>query len=222
MRNLRHILKLCAMEFDQSSRFTHLYSTLVKAGSQRAFATKPVPKPQAVVMTKPDPSDSLADNYGDRELIQSIHTCDRQYRQLSDLNASLVGQEVWLRARVHGNRIKGNGGFLVLRQQIYSAQVTIFKGEFASKEMLKYAIGIPRESIIDVYGLVKEPAVAIQSSSQNEVEVEVRKLYVVNRSATQLPLQIEDISRPLSLEEAETEGQEEVKEEKGKKVQKVT
>ena len=79
----------------------------------------------------------------------------------------MEGQRVLLRGRVHTTRSKGKSAFLVLRQGTATVQLVLFVDEEkVSKQMVKYAAGIPRESIVEVGGDVVRPQAAIESCTQ--------------------------------------------------------
>mmetsp|Transcript_35446 Transcript_35446/g.31948 ORF Transcript_35446/g.31948 Transcript_35446/m.31948 type:complete len:125 (-) Transcript_35446:488-862(-) len=61
-------------------------------------------------------NDPLRANYGDLPLIQSISQTDRVWTHVKDIDDSHVDKEILIRARLHNSRVKGNLGFLVLRQ----------------------------------------------------------------------------------------------------------
>lgn len=65
-----------------------------------------------------------------------------------------------------------------------------------SKQMVKFASNITKESIIDVEGIVVPTAQIIEACSQKNVEVLCSQLYVVSSAEPVLPLQIEDAARP--------------------------
>lgn len=72
---------------------------------------------------------------------------------------------------MHTVRGKGKSAFLVLRQKSATVQCTMFVDETTvSKGMVKYTSGIPRESIVDVEGIVQIPESSVQGCSQSEVE----------------------------------------------------
>lgn len=107
----------------------------------------------------------------------------------------MVGQTVLIRARLHNSRVKGNVGFLVLRQQFSTIQAMISKNDTTvSKTMVKWVGKIPCESIVDIYGTISKPEAEIKSTSC-KVELIVNKAYVVSRSKAQLPFQLEDAGR---------------------------
>ena len=108
-----------------------------------------------------------------------------------------MGKEVLVRARINNVRAKGNSCFIVLRESFSTLQAIAFKGENTPKEMVKYMGAVPPESVVDIVGLVKKPADPIKGCTQ-QVELEILKFFVVNRSVGRLPLQIEDASRKVA------------------------
>lgn len=141
--------------------------------------------------------DNKAVPYGDMELIQSDGSISRQLVPIKDIQSNLVGQEIWVRGRLHSSRCKGKQAFFVLRQQHFTVQaiLRVKEGTPVTKDMINYAAGLSKESIIDVYGLVKQSPVKIESCSQTDVELELSQLFAVSRSDARLAVQIEDLSR---------------------------
>jgi len=140
-------------------------------------------------------SDIESAAFGDLPLVQSQFVTGRKFTSVIDLNASFVGQTVWIRARLHSSRSKGKSCFLVLRQQLSTVQAAMFVGERdVTKEMVKFAASINKESIVDLQALVC--AAKVDSTSQKDVELGVLKVFCVSSSTPQLPFQIEDASRP--------------------------
>ncbi|XP_071721253.1 aspartate--tRNA ligase 2, cytoplasmic-like [Rutidosis leptorrhynchoides] len=60
--------------------------------------------------------------------------------------------------------------------------------------MVKFASGITKESYVDIEGIVIVPDEVCKRATQ-QVDIEVRKIYCVGRSANVLPFSIEDASR---------------------------
>ena len=187
------------MEHDEALSSARLFATLAKTGK---LPRKGVQAAETVaVSTAADPNDPFKAKYGDLEMIQSRFVTDRVWTKVADLNNSLVGRQVLLRARAHSTRIKGKGGFLILRESCFTVQCTVFTGEKASLHMVKYVEGITMESIVEVLGVCKAPKVPIEACSQSEVEVEIEEVHVVSRAQPGLPLQILDAAFPVTLEE---------------------
>lgn len=134
------------------------------------------------------------DTYGDYEMISSKFKSERVWTKVIDVDESFANKEVLVRARVHNVRGKGNTCFLVLREQFSTLQACIFKSETTPKEMVKYISATPCESIVDIVGRVVIPEKPIESCTQ-KVELQIVKFFVVNRSVTQLPIQLQDAAR---------------------------
>lgn len=142
-------------------------------------------------------STEVAPLYGDMKLIQSDGSINRELVPIAKINAEHIGQHIWIRGRLHSSRCKGKQAFFVIRQQQYTVQaiLRIAEGTSVTREMIDFAAGLPKESIIDVYGFVKESPVKIVSCSQSDVELELSQLFAVSRSDVPLAVQIEDLSR---------------------------
>jgi aspartyl-tRNA synthetase len=176
---------------------------LKKAEKKAAQAKAKEEREKAAAANKPVEEDS-SPNCGDRPLIQSSERVDRKYVEVGELDAGKEGQEVLVRARVHTSRAKGNLCFLVLRHRYHTVQAVLAKDEYVNKFMLKFAAGIPRESIIEVNGVVRKAEVP--STTQSGLELAVRRLFVISRSLPNLPIMLEDASRPQAvLEQQEKE-----------------
>lgn len=145
--------------------------------------------------------------YGDMKIIQSDGKTNRNLVPIKDVLLNLVGQNIWLRGRLHSSRCKGKQAFFVLRQQHFTIQaiLRVAEGSQVTKEMINFAAGLPKESIVDVYGLVKKAPVQIESCSQRDVELELSQLFAVSRSDARLAVQIEDLSRSDAEIEVELE-----------------
>uniref|UniRef100_A0A1I7VKB6 Aspartate--tRNA ligase, cytoplasmic n=2 Tax=Loa loa TaxID=7209 RepID=A0A1I7VKB6_LOALO len=142
--------------------------------------------------------------YGTYGIIQSAERRELDFTDVKDVLASLEGQEIWIRGRLHTSRIKGKTCFIIIRQRMCSIQGMLFVGEEISKQMLKFVGNISKESIIDIRGVVKKVEQKITSCTQKEVELHVTQLFVVSAAEPRLPLQIEDAAR-LKEEDKNTE-----------------
>ena len=76
---------------------------------------------------------------------------------MKDLDASLNGQEVLVRGRLHTSRATGKMCFIVVREQFATVQSVAFVTEKISKGMIDFARRIPKESIIDIKAIVSVP-----------------------------------------------------------------
>lgn len=186
-------------------------SALKKLAAKEAKAQKKAERAgkrgqQAQLITQPPDDDPVKERYGDTGLIQSQTVSGRSWDRIETLDAKSEGKEVMLRCRLQTSRGKGKSAFLVLRQGCATVQAVLFVDDVnVSKTMVKYATQIPKESVLDVGGVVSVPEAAIQSCSQSEVEIAVNSIRCVSR-ADPLPFELSDAVRPESVtqEEAET------------------
>ncbi|XP_023026329.2 aspartyl-tRNA synthetase [Leptinotarsa decemlineata] len=178
-----------------------------KEAKKAEKAAKKAEHRQTSAQNQPDvviEGDVSEGKYGILPLIRSdINAAKRSFSYIKDLNKSCTGQVVWVRARLHTVRARGKQCFIVLRQQEFTVQVILNVSETISKSMVKFSSGIPKESIVDVESTVAEVSAGVAGCSQREIELVASQLWVVSSSAPQLPLQIEDASRP---EKADDEG----------------
>ncbi|CAF0881136.1 unnamed protein product [Rotaria sordida] len=135
-------------------------------------------------------------NYGIMPLIQSKEKIDRQLIPVRDINEKSAKQTIWVRGRLHTSRGKGKQCFLVIRHQSATIQAVVCVSENVSKPMVKFATTITKESVIDVEGEVTLAPTPIESCTQKDVELQVKKMFVVSPAEPRLPLLIEDAMRP--------------------------
>uniref|UniRef100_UPI00398EFC75 aspartate--tRNA ligase, cytoplasmic n=1 Tax=Pristiophorus japonicus TaxID=55135 RepID=UPI00398EFC75 len=143
-----------------------------------------------------DEEDFAKDRYGIFPLIQSQEKLDRVLVHVKNLTEAKADQVVWLRSRVHTSRAKGKQCFLVLRQQQFNVQGLVAVGDRVSKQMVKFAANINKESIVDVEGIVRKVEQKIESCSQRDVELHIERIYVISAAEPRLPLQLDDAIRP--------------------------
>ncbi|KAI8471261.1 MAG: hypothetical protein J3K34DRAFT_417622 [Monoraphidium minutum] len=163
-----------------------------KAKKEEALATRGV---KAAAMTQPEADDPLGHKYGDPPMVQSTEQTGRTWTRVEELTPALAGQTVLVRARVHTTRGKGKSAFLVLRQRTATVQAVMFANdETVSRGMVKYACGIPKESIVDVEGVVALPGSPVESCSQKDVELQVTGIRAITRAGP-LPFEVVDAAR---------------------------
>lgn len=138
--------------------------------------------------------------FGDLELIASQQKSPIEYTDVSKLGTSegpAVGTKVWIRGRVNSVRAKGNVCFLVLRSKaFYTIQACHFKDKQSpeeSKSLIKYVSALSAESIVDIYGEIT--AADVKACSQNNVEIQIKKIFTVSRAPSVLPFLLEDAGR---------------------------
>ena len=139
--------------------------------------------------------------YGDFDLMASQGETGRVFAPVEALGTAAgpqVGETVWVRGRVASVRAKGNACFMVLRSKsFYTVQACHFKdadNPEESKKLIKFAGGLPLESIVDIQGEVV--AADVKSCTQATVELKIQKVYAVSRAPPALPFLLEDAARP--------------------------
>ncbi|EHA8589721.1 Aspartate--tRNA ligase 2, cytoplasmic [Cocos nucifera] len=152
-------------------------------------------------------ADPFSGNYGDvpTEEIQSKAVSGRQWTEIGSLDAELAERTVLIRGAAQAIRsVSKKMAFLVVRQYVSTVQcVLVVNKEWVSPQMVKFATGLSKESIVDVEGVVSIPKDPIKGTTQ-QVEVQVRKLYCINRAMPNLPINIEDAARSeMEFEKAE-------------------
>ena len=150
---------------------------------------------------KDEGPDVSAGKYGNQEMNQSKSKPDTKLTHIGDLGVKLDEKTVTIRGRLHTSRAKGKQCFMVIRQQQVTVQCLVFVSEKVSKQMVKFASHVSKESIVDVEAVVKKVGDKIESCTQQDVELHVTQVWVVSSSDTQLPLQIEDAGRKVTEDE---------------------
>ncbi|XP_030752853.1 aspartate--tRNA ligase, cytoplasmic [Sitophilus oryzae] len=152
-----------------------------------------------------DEEDVSTGKYGTLPLIRSDPSSPkRTFTYLKDLNKSLINNVIWVRSRLHAVRARGKQCFIVLREREFTAQALINVSETVSKAMVKFSSNISKESIIDIEAKVAEVPSGVGGCTQNDVELIVSQIWIVSSSLPQLPLQIEDASRPEKPDDEES------------------
>ncbi|KAM0944358.1 putative aspartate--tRNA ligase [Dioscorea sansibarensis] len=155
--------------------------------------------------------DPHAGDYGDIpvEELQSKAVSGREWTAIGSLNSELVDRTVLLRGNAQTIRpVSKKMAFLVVRQSMSTVQCVLTVGkDYGSPQMVKFATSLSRESIVDIEGIVSIPMDPIKGATQ-QVEIQVRKLYCVNRAVSNLPINIEDAARSeREFEKAEATGE---------------
>lgn len=127
----------------------------------------------AAALAEASISDPLAHNYGDIPLIelQSKAVTGRKWIEVKSLVTDLKDQEVLIRGRVQAIRaVSKKMAFVVVREGGYTVQcVLMVAKEKVSEQMVKFANGLSRESIVDIQGFVSVPGESIKGTSQQVV-----------------------------------------------------
>lgn len=166
-----------------------------KGGGDAADAAAAQRGVKQAAITQPEEGDPLGHKYGDPPMVQSTEQTGRTWTRVEELTPDLAGKTVLVRARVHTTRGKGKSAFLVLRQRTATVQAVMFANdETVSRGMVKYACGIPKESIVDVEGVVACPQAPVESCSQRDVELQVTGVRAIARAGP-LPFEVVDAAR---------------------------
>lgn len=106
-------------------------------------------------------------------------------------------KEVTVVARVDNARVQSAKlAFLMLRQQGQKVQAVIAAAEPISRQMIKYTGGLNVNSIVQVTGIVKKAEIPIVSATYSNLEIHIRKVYMIAEASQQLPMQVKDAERP--------------------------
>ncbi|GFQ03701.1 aspartate--tRNA ligase cytoplasmic [Phtheirospermum japonicum] len=143
-------------------------------------------------------ADPLASNYGEIPLndLQSKEISGKKWTEVKDLTDELKDQTVLIRGRAQAIRAVGKKmAFVVVRERGFTVQcVLTVAQDLVSPQMVKFTTSLSRESIVDINGVVSVPSQPITGASQ-QVEIQVRKIYCVNKAIPVLPINIEDAAR---------------------------
>ncbi|XP_068641796.1 aspartate--tRNA ligase 2, cytoplasmic [Aristolochia californica] len=154
--------------------------------------------------------DPLSSNYGDVLLkdLQSKAISGRKWTEIHHLDADMKDKEVLVRGQAQAIRAVGkNMAFLVLRHKGFTVQcIVTVTPELVSRQMVKFAASLSRESVVDVEGVISVPGIEITGATQ-QVEVQIRKIYCISKAVPNLPINMEDASRSeKEIEDAKKEG----------------
>lgn len=106
-----------------------------------------------------------------------------------------LGKKIWIRARLHNVRGTAKNAFLVLRDRQHALQAVLFVGGPVTKEMVKFATGLNRESVLDVYGELVSGEIKSEMITFKTVELRVEGLWLVGAAGERLPFQVDDAAR---------------------------
>lgn len=161
------------------------------AASQRQTQQQQQPQAEA--------DDPFAANYGDVpvEEIQSKAISGRVWTDVGDLGEADAGRSVLIRGAAQAMRpVSKKMAFLVMRQSMSTVQCVLVATAEAgvSTQMVRFATSLSKESIVDVEGVVSVPKEPLKATTQ-QVEIQVRKVYCINRAIPTLPINLEDAAR---------------------------
>lgn len=142
--------------------------------------------------------DTAKGHYGKLPTNQSTERTGRVRANVKELNASRLGEKVILRARIQTSRPTGGKlCFFVLRQHGSTVQALVAAdSEEVSKQMVKFSVGIPAESIVVLEAEVVAPVEPVKSCTVSDVELKIFRLFIESEANDRLPFTLEDASRP--------------------------
>eukprot|EP01129_Flabellula_baltica_P013184 TRINITY_DN607_c1_g1_i1.p1 TRINITY_DN607_c1_g1~~TRINITY_DN607_c1_g1_i1.p1 ORF type:complete len:585 (-),score=163.24 TRINITY_DN607_c1_g1_i1:96-1802(-) len=149
--------------------------------------------------------DSVSEFYGYRPLAEVVSDDNpvREYIELDSFTEELINKDTWIRARIHRKKaVSSKLTFLILRSR-YTIMQAVVDSDNVPVDVVKLCAKIPNESIVDIYGCAIPPAVPVESSSYDNMEFRVKKLFIVSEAIPELPLQIEDAGRSTAILEAQ-------------------
>ena len=115
---------------------------------------------------------------------------DFKYFDIKQLTQENIGQNIYLRGRIHKIKLTGKMCFLILRYQLHTLQCIAFKKNTGEDNFKKFK-NLTIESIVDIYGRLQESPVKIKATSYHSFEMEISDINVVSLS-NKLPFQIDD------------------------------
>jgi aspartyl-tRNA synthetase len=145
-------------------------------------------------------SDFAASNYGE-QLSTNDTSPHREWIQLTKVE-EWEDQLCVFRCSIENARIQSAKlAFLAVSQGLQSIQLVVAEdGESVSRQMVKFAGDIPAESLCVVHGVVKRTTEKIKSATIHDFEIRAKKIYIVSKAHTPLPLQPADSEGALPSE----------------------
>ena len=165
-----------------------------KAKAEKAAARAAQEKAQAAASVAEDTAKGLYGRLPESEELAPATS----FEQLA--KDDYYEKEVTVVARVDNARSQSAKlAFLMLRQHGKKVQGVIAAAEPISRQMVKFTGSVNVNSIVQVTGIVKKPAVPVSSAHLSELEIHIQKVYIIAEAAQQLPMQVKDAERPPPL-----------------------
>uniref|UniRef100_A0A0E0CFC5 Aspartyl-tRNA synthetase n=1 Tax=Oryza meridionalis TaxID=40149 RepID=A0A0E0CFC5_9ORYZ len=123
-----------------------------------------------------------------------------EWADVAALGRDVAGRAVRVRGAAHAVRAVGRRvAFLVLRQGSSTVQCVVGGGGGGGgggdAGVARFAAGLSRESVVDVAGVVSLPREPARGTTQQEVEIQVKKLYCISKATPNLPISVDDAAR---------------------------
>ncbi|OAA72242.1 aspartyl-tRNA synthetase [Cordyceps fumosorosea ARSEF 2679] len=144
--------------------------------------------------------DLAKDSYGP---VTPTTKVDSARAHLKDVDASLLGKTIKLRAWVQNSRMQGaKMAFVELREErdwaIQGVVAASAEGTPVSKQMVKWIGAVSLESFVLVEGRVERPLEPVKSVRVSEFELHITKCYVVSRGPEVLGMGLAVSGRPVA------------------------
>lgn len=145
--------------------------------------------------------------YGDLPMVQSRERKREPRLRFDDIAPSMIGQEVTFTARIHIVRnMSARLVFLVFRQQI-----TTFQGVLHAEDgkrsvgMVAWAERLRTGTIVQVRGVLQDPAVPVLGCTFHDVELAIEDVHVIVHRQESVPFSVYEAEVP-TKEEDHVEG----------------
>ncbi|GAA5985301.1 hypothetical protein JCM11641_005387 [Rhodosporidiobolus odoratus] len=147
--------------------------------------------------------DYSPDSYGKLPLNNSTERTGVKRDRFEDITPERDGETVLVRARLQTSRAQGaKMVFVVLRQQAQTMQgLVLVEPEVVSKKMVRWVEGVHDESIVLVEGVVARAKESVKSCTIHDVELKIKKIYLVSEAPAMLPFNMNDALRPMDATE---------------------
>lgn len=132
------------------------------------------------------------------QFTQLEHVQDQEWTRMQDIDVEKqLNERILVRARIHHVRGTAKNAFIVLRSQTTLIQAVLFVNEEigVTKDMVKYAASINKESIVDIGGVLVSSHIKSEQITFKTVEIRADFIRVISPSAEILPFQLDDASR---------------------------
>ncbi|PWA42209.1 Aspartyl-tRNA synthetase, cytoplasmic [Artemisia annua] len=123
-------------------------------------------------------------------IFSNFHICSSQGSKEQLLNAIRVCYNIALNSDIPVKELQS----MTSGHEWTKCVLRVDDNDCVSAQMVKYATGISKESIVDIEGTIQFSDRPLTGASQ-QVEVLVRKIHCISRSATRHPINVEDASR---------------------------
>ncbi|SAL94836.1 hypothetical protein [Absidia glauca] len=186
--------------------FKKLQAAKEKAERKAATAAKVAEEKAARDANNVDYSTEM---YGKLPMNQSQERTGAKREDITLIQGSRAGEKVLVRARVHTSRPTGGKMcFFVFRQGVSTIQGIITANEETiSKQMIKFCVSIPAESIVLVEATIVKPVEEVKSCTVSDAELSISKIHIISEVKERLAFSLEDASRPESDYEKEENAQ---------------